>query len=859
MQFSIKRLRWVLLAGVLLLLAVLTAFIGYGRYRAMALYTKLIKHSGATISHDTSGFTYSQTEKGKTIFTLHAAKATQLGEGKWSLHDVAVTLYGRSESTANTRTDYITGSEFTYDEKEGIVRAIGEVHMDLQAPQSLTAGGHASSAAAPLPTLKANESDTKSESADVVHVRTSGLVYLRKLGLAATDQEVEFHYHGIECTALGAEFNSSQSTIRLLSDVVASGLVRDQRMVVHASSVDIDRIANVTTLAHVVAQSQGRTGTADVTNLNLRKDGSIDSALSTGHVTFTSKTQKVSAPQFETTLTPQNTLRTARLSGGVVLIDTNPLRPIQGAASTADIAFDPHGSLTSITAEGTAQSLVKLSLLDKRSSPRGLQRNLQGTRVVAFFAPAASVEGSRSHTDSQLTQVHIVGSANARSEAIAKMLRPLPLKQFEPQTKTTTISGDDLQLTFVPGADGKSQPQNLLANGHTVLQQDAPLGEQEISSGEKLSAVFGSSGANGSGQLDIVSALQTGHVKVHRTAPLKPSFKPTTNSAQQDIGSASAEQASYDGATEKLTLSGNANLTQDNTSLTAALVILNQRTQDADASGNVQATLENPSAPGSALSATNTRASQFTHVLSASAHFTHETKQAEFYGTDAAPAKMWQAGSQVQAATLSLDGVRHTFSARTAAPGALIHAVLAAAPAATPTQNPLNKPSGQNSVLRVASARMDYSDIQRQAAFSGPAGVLIEGDAGTIRAQRAVAYLSAAQPAAAKPTTVSASPTPFNGSLDHVVITGDVQLDQPGRHGTGDQLVYTAVTGNSVLTGSLSHPPHIVDAQQGSVTGASLLFGDAGSTIVVSGESEAAKPGRVHTETHLQNRKEERQ
>jgi hypothetical protein len=62
-----------------------------------------------------------------------------------------------------------------------------------------------------------------------------------------------------------------------------------------------------------------------------------------------------------------------------------------------------------------------------------------------------------------------------------------------------------------------------------------------------------------------------------------------------------------------------------------------------------------------------------------------------------------------------------------------------------------------------------------------------------------------------------------------------------------------------VLTGSAGRPPHIQDAQQGSITGASLLFGDAGSTIVVSGESDAAKPSRVHTETHLQNRKEERQ
>jgi lipopolysaccharide export system protein LptA len=422
MQFSIKKLRWVLLAGALVLIAVLTAFIGYGRYRAMALYLKLIKHSGATISHDTSGFTYSQTEKGKTIFTLHASKATQVGDGKWSLHNVSVKLYGHSDNPAANRTDYITGSEFTYDEKEGIVRAIGEVHMDLQAPQSLTSAGHtateASGANTPPPATTTKTGDSAApapEAADVVHVRTSGLVYLRKLGIAATDQPVEFHYHGIECTALGAEFNSSQSTIRLLANVVAHGLMRDQPVVIHATSADIDRTANIATLIHTVAESRGRTGSADLTVLNLRKDGSIETAKGTGHVTFTGKTQQITAPQLDATLTPQSILRTAKLSGGVTLTDSNPLRPIHGTASVADIIFDEHGAPATVTADGATQNPAKLALTDKRTNPRGLQRDLQGDRIIASFTPVTKTKGSRSA--SQLTRVHVMGSARARGES----------------------------------------------------------------------------------------------------------------------------------------------------------------------------------------------------------------------------------------------------------------------------------------------------------------------------------------------------------------------------------------------------------------------------------------------------------
>ena len=91
------------------------------------------------------------------------------------------------------------------------------------------------------------------------------------------------------------------------------------------------------------------------------------------------------------------------------------------------------------------------------------------------------------------------------------------------------------------------------------------------------------------------------------------------------------------------------------------------------------------------------------------------------------------------------------------------------------------------------------------------------------------------------------------GSVDHIVLTGDVQVEQPGRHGTGESLLYTAATGRYVLTGTPGHPPRAVDAQQGSVTGTTLTFGDAGSNIIVAGEpaTSKGKGTRVRTETEV--------
>jgi lipopolysaccharide export system protein LptA len=227
-----------------------------------------------------------------------------------------------------------------------------------------------------------------------------------------------------------------------------------------------------------------------------------------------------------------------------------------------------------------------------------------------------------------------------------------------------------------------------------------------------------------------------------------------------------------------------------------------------------------------------------THILSASARFFHATKLAEFHGTDAAPAKMWQDASQVQAATLLFDGLKRTLSARPVAVDGKVHAVFAGTPA---------KPNGATNIVRVASPKMDYNDLLREATFSS--GVTIDGTMGEVKSQRAVVFLAPAKAATEKPVNTDTQPNPFRGSVDRVVLSGDVNLEQPGRSGTGEQMLYTAGSNTYVLTGTADHPPHIVDAKQGNVTGTTLLFGDAGSTIVVAGEPASKK--RVRTETEV--------
>jgi lipopolysaccharide export system protein LptA len=941
MQLSIQRLRWVLVAGALLLVAVLAVYIGFGHYRMMRAYRRILARSGATISRDSNGVTYSQSVGGKKIFTLRAARETSLGDGKWTLHDADLLLYTRSPE----HPDHIYGKDFEYDQKEGVARALGEVFMDLQAPDALAGTGRPETPA--VHGEAGSPATAGPRPAQVIHVRTSGLVYTRKLGVAATDQEVEFAYGGMQCSALGAEFNTGENVLHLLARVRMDGVEHGQPVHLTAVKAEIDRTGNVVDLAQPVVVSEGRKSeerkaSADRAVLNLRKDGSIEQAHGIGNVVLTSGTGQMTAQQMDATLSPESVPQTARLTGNVVLVDTDPQRPMHGAARQVDAVFDAQGATKSVVASGAADavsgevaSLAMVDHADAEAGAHGLGREIAGEKILALFVPYPRQPGSRT-AGSRLSEVEVTGAARMRGESLVtktaagadsklRAAAPPPsavAQGVPPQFKTVQVAADDLRIMFVANGnaigDKQVQPQRLVGTGNTVLKQDAPLGEQEISRGTALEATFAAAPANspaanapspGAGarkpQLTVVSAVQSGHVTIYsraasragtqnRGTALEPVVLPEHGDDAGEISTGSAQRAVYDGAVQMVTLSGNTRLASGDVSLVAPTVVLDEATGNAEARGGVQTTMLSAQTVQPAVSRAAMRPAAVTHVLSASASFDRARKLSEFRGSDAEPAKMWQDASQVQAAVLVLDGVGHTFSARPAVAGGLVHAVFAGSPAAGKPSatkpspgvagrqingggstaggsnagqahgdgraGPRSEPAGAMDYVRVTSPKMDYSDLRREATFAD--GVRIDGTMGEVRGQRAVVFLTPAAKvtpdaraggSAKLSPPVAAPASPLAGSLDRVVISGDVRMEQPGRHGTGEQLLYTAATGTYVLTGSPGHSPHIADAQQGSVTGTTLLFSGAGSTIVVAGAPGAPKSGqgRVRTETEV--------
>jgi lipopolysaccharide export system protein LptA len=829
MQLSVERLRWGLLAGGLLLVAVLLVLMGYGRYHAVEMWRRIVARSGATITHETNGFTYSQNVAGRTIFTLHAAKAVPYGDGKYTLHDAVLILYGQK----GDRTDRIYGADFDYDQKTQVARALGEVHMDLQPPEGLTGRGTAQGGSGPAAVTR----ETNMESPETIHVRTSGLVYVRKLGVAATDQDVEIAYQGFVGHSRGAEFDSGQSVVHLLHDVRVNGNLRGQPMTMTAAKADLDQEAEVMTLAQPIIRSEGRmrsagrTASAATAVVHLRKDGSVEQVHASGDVVFEEGTRSVHAAVMDAAMSTQSLLEHAEFPSGATVDDRSSARPMHGTARSMRIVCDSAGEPVSVVAAGSVTGEME----QRAAGGQTLHRQMAAERVVLGLK-----RGGRGRP-MQVSEIDATGIDATGNEATggAWMRGESPASGAKRGLKTTEVAGDELKLMLGLDGRGKDEPQMLTGVGRTRLEQRTQDGAGQSSVGDALEVRFTATGAAGgangagAGGLQIASAEQTGHVSLRSVPAVVAGAKEAA-----EVTTGTAQRATYDGESDVMTLYGRPLLERGGTNVMADTITVAEGSGDAVAQGAVKATFVSAkAAPGA----------EATHATSATALLHRAADTIEFRGTDARPARLWRGASQLEAASVVLDRAHDTLMARPATAKGLVHAVFASMSSGAAGKGRGVPRAGGAQVMRVASTRLDYTGGSREAVFSG--GVHAEGATGDVRAARGVAFL---KPAAASGTAKGERDL-LGGSLDRIVLNGDVRMEQPGRHGTGEQLLYTAATREFVLTGAPGRPAHVVDAQQGSLTGATLVFGSADKSVVVAGEPgvHGQARGRVHTETQM--------
>lgn len=849
MNVSVERLRIWLLAGACLLVLVIAGFLGYARYRAHRFFRDLPKRLGVDIRRETNGYTLSQSVQGRTVYTIHAAKAVERVDGKVTLHDVGIVLYGRN----NDRDDRIYGNEFEYDQKTEVIRAVGEVHIDLQAPEAADASKKMDYAAGK--DLHGAGGSTEVKDARLIHVTTSGLVFLRKLGVAATENQIDFESGGMTGHAVGADYSSDTGVVVLHSEVKVNGLQHDRPVVLTASRAELDRPEQKVMLTQAKYQTVGESGnrsggtqTAQGQHVvvHLRRDGSAERVEAEGDVTLTDgRGGKVSAPRGEMMLNAQNQPRSAVLSGGVRYAADDVLREAQGEAAEGRAAFDAAGRLERAAMSGAVH--LRERARASQVAPWSERELHAGTAELALDAASGKghLREAKASGDAKL-KMTTVGSQADKSRPVS-----------------SDLAADVLTAHFVQ-ANGKDHISEVHGDGHAVLHRVDAKGVVNTSSADTLVAHFrpAADGAgSGTGRkesllrrgmagqdTDVISdAVEQGHVVMTQLAAKKPA-----DAAAPAEERATAQRAVYDGELERTTLTGDVEVSNGTSVLWADRVVSEQQSGDAVADGSVKATYMQAGS-----------AAEPVHVLAGRAEMKRDTEVAAFYGTAGTLARLWQGTSQVDAPVLQFDQKQKRLLAHGSGrdTGLPVHTVLVsssgiAKKAGEQTTAKAPATRGKSEVIRVQSRELVYSDETRRADFTG--GVEVQSADGQMRGQQAQVYLAAASAGNVAAVNGHAKPGAsgnfLGGSVDRIVASGGIAMEQPGRRATGARVVYTASDGMFVLTGTPDALPKVIDDQRGTVTGTSLQFHAGDDSIVVSNGGSGAGQ-RVRTETRVKNKR----
>ena len=159
MSLPIYRLRrWLVVIAVLFITVVAGMYL-YARLRQLSVLKAFPGKIGIDIKQTASGFQFSKSEAGRTVFSIRAKSVKEFKlNGHAELHDVSIVLYGRDTS----RFDQIYGDDFTYDQKSGDVTARGDVQIDLEANPS---------------GVSSPDQATPKELKNPIHLRTKDLIF----------------------------------------------------------------------------------------------------------------------------------------------------------------------------------------------------------------------------------------------------------------------------------------------------------------------------------------------------------------------------------------------------------------------------------------------------------------------------------------------------------------------------------------------------------------------------------------------------------------------------------------------------------------------------------------------------------
>jgi lipopolysaccharide export system protein LptA len=819
-QFTIERLRTMVLAAGVLLVVALGAFLAVAKFRHSINLKELPKRLGIDIQQEANGVTFSHALGAHAQFKIHASKVVQLKDSRAVLHDVKIELYGEDGS----RVDRIEGAEFDYDQKSNTATAAGPVEITLMRPGVAPAIAPKAAAdqvlngkAIPKPLAEAAETAASGQ----VHVKTSGLTFDQKSGVVTTSQRVDFSMTQGAGSSMGATYDSQQGVLVLDHAVELTTKRVGGVVAVHAQHAEFVRGDLVCRMRGATADYRGGQATSAEAKITFREDGTaVRLEASNGFSLASATGGHVAAPTGSIDFDDHNQPQHSHLEGGVRMDSVNGSRQIHGTSPAAELEFNGQGQLRHAHLErGVQMHSDEVNGTAANSNAGSAAKALRVSRT--WRSPVVDVEFHAARGGQvEPATIHGTGGVVIAGESQRGNAAPVPSKLVADEV--TGQFGPNSALTAMTGL------------GHAGIEETTATGARESASGDHLEARFangtGGSAKSGPGaETQIQSATLDGHVLLVEQSPTKPSAQP------QPPLRAMAGKAVYEGAGQWLHLTMSPRAEEGAMQLTSDKIDVSQESGEAFAHGNVKATWQDTgSGKTGARSGTNGRDSISlggqgpVHAIAQEAQFHRADEQATFKGH----ARLWQQANSIAGPVIVLDRPRKKLVSRSADPAEPVRVVLLSS-AGLETGSTGGKDSGGKSsgpsVIRVRGGELDYTDFDRKVVMlgGGLGPVVADTTSANSISNRVELYL---QPAGAHTGRDEAQ-----GQVDRMTASGHVVVNSQGRRGTGEQLTYTSKTGEYVLTGTPAVAPRIYDPARGNVTGEALIFHSRDDSVSIEG------------------------
>lgn len=522
MPLEPRVLRRLFAAAAVLAIVVASGFYLRGILKGRRQATPIPEKLAENVAERAKGFTFSKSDGQRTLFSIQAASFQQFKDvDRYELHGASITLYGRQ----GNRSDHIYGSDFQYDKSTGNVTANGEVQIDL---------------AADIPTGKQPEKSPVASPGNVVHLKTSGLIFNDRTGIAQTSERIDFHVPDAEGSAIGAVYNSHDSVLQLKSAVrlVTTGR---QKANITGQSAQVLRAPQRVIVDGARIEQPPRTVTTDKLTVLLRDNNTVERMEGAGNVHALREGPKgfdVTAPQAELELDGESQLRSGVLTGGVSFVSKDEERPAQGKTGKLLLTFGGKGTLEKARAEDS---------LNFHQEAAGKTQEVQAAAADFFLRGGKILE--KATTSKGPAQI-VLMQGNSKS----------------------TISAGQFDAGF-----SDNRLHSILGTPDAKIVSSVPNQPDRVSTSRQVTATFNSRG-------EIASAEQDG--SFHYSEGQRESW---------------AEHARYNPAEESYVLSGSPRVTEPDRSLTADTIQLNRKSSTAIAQGNVKTTYNQKAQPGGAM------------------------------------------------------------------------------------------------------------------------------------------------------------------------------------------------------------------------------------------------------------------